>query len=318
MFFELIPPGTHIDFFGKRWIATAFSLAFIAISLLAIPIRGVRVGIDFAGGNEVQVRFAEGVIVDEGKIREVVSVVPAIQDPTVVRYGTEGTREFLIRFAGAEESVSNDGDPGDDAAPSPSDRVEQLERALAEGIGDVTIQRVEYVGPSVGRELQADGLFALVLGMIGILIYVTIRFSWQYAPGAVIALLHDLLVTAGVFVILGLEFNLQVLAALLAILGYSVNDTIVIYDRIRETRNLHSSVNLTELVNQSVNETLSRTILTSGETFLAVLALLLVGGEVIRPFSFAMLIGIVVGTYSTVFIASPIMLWMENWGEKRT
>lgn len=331
--FELVPAGTHIDFIGKRRIAAAVSFGLIVASLIAIPIRGVRLGIDFAGGNEVQVRFAESVVVDEGAIRGVIATIPSIQDPTVVRYGTETEQEFLIRFAGADEAIETDVeveavvdvDPAGDveaidevvAVAIPSDRVQLLESALREGVGDLTIQRVEFVGPRVGQELQTDGLLSLLWANLAILIYVAIRFSSRFAPGAVLALIHDLLVTAGIFVILGLEFDLQILAAMLAILGYSLNDTIIIYDRIRENLSIHTTANMPEVLNLSVNQTLSRTVLTSGTTLLALLSLFLLGGDVIRPFAFAMLIGVVVGTYSSVFIASPLLLSLDRSGETK-
>jgi preprotein translocase subunit SecF len=314
--FELVPAGTHIDFIGKRRIAAAISFGLILASLIAIPIRGIRLGIDFAGGNEVQVRFSEGVIVDEGAIRGVIAGMPSIEAPTVVRYGTESEQEFLIRFAGADEAIAFEGDQAGEAAPSPSDRVELLESALREGVGELSIQRVEFVGPSVGQELQTDGLLSLLWATLAIMIYVAIRFSSRFAPGAVIALIHDLIVTAGIFVILGLEFNLQVLAAMLAILGYSLNDTIIIYDRIRENLALRTSADMTEVLNLSVNQTLSRTVLTSGTTLLALMSLFLLGGDVIRPFAFAMLIGVVVGTYSSIFIASPLLLSLDTSGGK--
>lgn len=320
--FELVPAGTHIDFIGKRRIAAAISLGVIVASLIAIPIRGIRLGIDFAGGNEVQVRFAEGVVVDEGAIRGVLANVPSIEDPSVVRYGTETEQEFLIRFAGADEAVERmeidevEGGPAGETLATPSDRVQRLESSLRDGIGELTIQRVEFVGPRVGQELQTDGLLSLLWANIAILIYVAIRFSSRFAPGAVIALVHDLLVTAGIFVMLGLEFDLQILAAMLAILGYSLNDTIIIYDRIRENLAVRTKADLPEVLNISVNQTLSRTVLTSGTTLLALLALFLLGGDVIRPFAFAMLIGVVVGTYSSIFIASPLLLMLENRSKK--
>jgi preprotein translocase subunit SecF len=172
------------------------------------------------------------------------------------------------------------------------------------------VQRVEFVGPRVGSELRRDGVYALGIACLLILAYITIRFSLRFAPGAIVALVHDIGITAGLFVMLGLEFDLRVLAALLAIMGYSLNDTIIIYDRIRENMELHTKHDLVDVLNRSVNQTLSRTVLTSGTTMVAVLALLIVGGMVIRPF--AMAIGIVVGTYSSVFIAAPTLLWLET------
>lgn len=327
--FELVPAGTHIDFIGKRRIAAAISVGLLVASLIAIPVRGIRLGIDFSGGNEVQVRFDEGVPVDEGAIRSVLAGVPSVQDPTVVRFGTESTNEYLIRFGGADEVVATDdvadepaADDVEDTEPgavseNPSDRIQRLEAALREGIGPLTVQRVEFVGPRVGQELQSDGLMSLFWASLAILGYVAFRFSSRFAPGAVVAVIHDLLVTGGLFVMLGLEFDLQILAAMLAILGYSLNDTIIIYDRIRENLELRSKADLPEVLNLSVNQTLSRTVLTSGTTLVALLSLFFLGGDVIRPFAFAMLIGVVVGTYSSIYIASPLLLMLEQRLAKR-
>jgi preprotein translocase subunit SecF len=179
-------------------------------------------------------------------------------------------------------------------------------------IGPLTVQRVEYVGPRVGAELRRDGFAAMGIASLMILAYIAFRFSARFAPGAIVALLHDVGVTAGLFVIFGMEFDLRVLAALLAILGYSLNDTIIIYDRIRENLGVRTKRDLVEVLNLSVNQTISRTVLTSGTTMAAVIALLLVGGEAIRPFAIAMAIGIIVGTYSSMFIAAPTLLFLEN------
>jgi preprotein translocase subunit SecF len=311
--FEIVPPGTQIDFIGKRRIAAAISLGVIVASLIAIPIRGIRLGIDFAGGNEVQVLFDDGVEVNEGVIRGVLSDSTDIEDASVVRFGTESDREYLIRFRGDDAPVaSGDATGPEGEAGLGSDRIQVLEAAMREDIGGLTIQRVEFVGPRVGQELQSDGLMSLFWASLAILAYVAFRFSSRFAPGAVVAVIHDLLVTAGIFVMLGLEFDLRILAAMLAILGYSLNDTIIIYDRIRENLETHTKANLPEVLNLSVNQTLSRTVLTSGTTLLALLSLFFLGGDVIRPFAFAMLIGVVVGTYSSVYIASPLLLLLET------
>jgi preprotein translocase subunit SecF len=296
--FEIVPPGTKIDFLSRWRVAVAISVGVILISAVAIPWRGFRLGIDFAGGTEVQVRFAEGVGVSEGPIRDVVSGL-GIQDPSVVRFGAVDSGEYLIRFrSGLDESDPN--------------RTKPLQAALAEQVGPVEIQRVEFVGPKVGDELRRDGLSALGIAFLLILVYVAFRFSPRFAPGAVVAVVHDVLVTSGLWILMGFEFDLRVLAALLAIVGYSLNDTIIVYDRIRENMELRTSVDLPEVLNRSVNQTLSRTLLTSGTTLMAVLALLLVGGEVVRPFALAMAIGIVIGTYSSVYIAAPTLLLLER------
>jgi len=311
--FEIIRPGTHIDFIGKRKLCAAISVGLVAASFIAIPLRGVRLGIDFAGGNEVQVRFDAGVPADEGGIRAAIAGVEEIQDPTVVRFGSGEENEFLIRFGGDDEAMEAQpvaGDGGGTAAHT--DRIQILDQALRKAIGPLTVQRVEFVGPRVGAELQRDGLLSLFWASLAILVYVAFRFTSRFAPGAVVALIHDLIVTAGIFVLPGMEFDLQVLAAMLAILGYSLNDTIIIYDRIRENLELHTKRDLPEVLNLSINQTLSRTLLTSGTTLVALLSLYFLGGEVIRPFAFAMLIGVVVGTYSSVYIAAPLLMVLEQ------
>lgn len=318
--FELIPSDTHIDFVGKRQICAVISAAMIIVPLLLIAtgVRPIRLGIDFSGGSEVQVKFEPGVEVDEGVIRTVLRDHPEIEDPEVVRFGDVAANEFLIKFAGgslaagASDAAAEEAETEEEAVELP-DRVQGLTALLQSEVGALTVQRVEFVGPRVGRELQADGLKSLLYACLAILAYVALRFSSRFAPGAVVAVIHDLLVTAGIFVVLGMEFDLRVLAAMLAILGYSLNDTIIIYDRIRENLELRTASKLPEVLNLSVNQTLSRTVLTSGTTVLALFSLYFLGGEVIRPFAFAMLIGVFVGTYSSVYIASPILLVLERY-----
>lgn len=346
MRFEIIKPGTRIDFIGKWRVAAALSVALLLAGALAIPLRGIQLGIDFAGGTEVQVRFDEGVEASTGPIRDVAQSV-GIEGASVIRYGAEGTNEYLIKFrggregaapveaqdegaaaegseagAGAEsaEAGSGEGSEGSGAGERPSDalleqgedRVRALEEGLAERIGPLRVERVEYVGPKVGAQLREDGLQAIAIACALILVYVGFRFSARFAPGAVVALLHDILMTSAIWVILGLEFDLRVLAALLAILGYSLNDTIILYDRIRENLELRTRQEFAEVLNRSVNQTLSRTLLTSLTTLAAVLSLLFLGGAVIEPFALAMAIGIVVGTYSSIYVAAPTLLWLET------
>jgi preprotein translocase subunit SecF len=318
--FEIIPPNTQIDFIGRAKLCASLSALLILVSLAMIPIRGIRLGVDFAGGTEMQVRFDPGVTADEGRIRTVLGDAAVVKDPSVVRFGDVSSREFLVKFKGSEEVDGSDaGAAAEEVAEAVDlgasiDEVEAIEAALAEGIGGLSVERVDFVGPRVGAELRSDGLWALFWASLAILVYVTIRFSSRFAPGAVVAVVHDLLVTSGIFVILGLEFDLRVLAALLAIIGYSLNDTIIIYDRIRENMALRTKAALPDVLNQSVNQTLSRTVLTSGTTMLALLSLYFLGGEVIRPFAFAMLIGVVVGTYSSIYIAAPLLLLLEGGG----
>jgi preprotein translocase subunit SecF len=295
--FEIIKPGTHFDFISRWKVCAALSLTVLLLAALAVPIRGVRLGVDFAGGTEMLVRFADDSPVTESEIREVLAE-QGVPDAVVVRFRDLGAAEFSVRFAG---------EPGEKG-----EHVDHLKEALASRFGELHVDRVEFVGPRVGAELRRDGVNALLLAALLILGYVAFRFSARFAPGAVVALVHDVAVTAGIFVMLGLEFDLRVLAALLAILGYSLNDTIIVYDRIRENMEVRTKADLPEVLNLSVNQTLSRTILTSGTTMLAVLSLLILGGEVLRPFALAMAIGIVVGTYSSIYIAAPVLLFLEQ------
>jgi preprotein translocase subunit SecF len=332
--FQIIKPGTHFDFLGKWRICVTISALLVLVGLLGIPVRGFRLGIDFAGGTEVQVRFLDTGAVDEGDIRDVVNGL-GIPNASVTRFGGADSHEFLIKFRGGreteaaaveedeaeaapepvagEEADAEAGPQEGDAVEDPEkDRVWLLEETLEKVIGPLEVQRVEFVGPKVGAELREDGVKAMVIACVLILIYIGFRFSTRFAPGAVVALIHDVSITASIWILLGLEFDLRVLAALLAIIGYSLNDTIIVYDRIRENMEVRTKYDLKEVLNLSVNQTLSRTLLTSLTTLAAVLSLLVLGGEVIRPFALAMTIGILVGTYSSIYIASPSLLWLET------
>jgi len=307
--FEIIPPGTNIDFIGRWRICAALSGSLILISILALPLRGIQWGTDFAGGSEVHVKFNAGVPADEGSIRQAIEPFEAIEQATVVRFGDADANEFLIKFGGD----INQAEPGDESEPGVvSDVVVDLTNLLGKAVGPLRIQRVDFVGPRVGEELRREGFLSLFWASLAILAYITFRFNSRFAPGAIVAVLHDLMITAGIFVILGLEFDLRILAAMLAIMGYSLNDTIIIYDRIRENMERRTSYDLPMVLNESVNQTLSRTVLTSGTTLLALTALLLIGGPVIQPFAFAMLIGVVIGTYSSIYIAAPTLMFLQT------
>lgn len=320
--FQLVPAGTHIDFLGKRRICLAISLSLIGFAAVFAAVRGVEVGLDFAGGTEVQLLFEPEIDVDEEKLRALTSE-KGFTGAQVVRFGEADGNEFLIKFKDVEEGSAAAAEvarkeaeaaqEGESAIGLESNtRVVVLEEFVTAEIGPHTEQRVEYVGPRVGAELREDGARALIYSAIVILIYVAFRFSSRFAPGAVVAVVHDLAITAGILVILGEEFDLRILAAMLAILGYSLNDTIIIYDRIRENMELRTTADLVETLNASVNQTLSRTVLTSITTLLTLLSLYFLGGEVIQPFAKTMLIGVLVGTYSSVFIASPLLLFLEE------
>ena len=316
---EIIKPGTRIDFLGKWRIGVAISGAVVLLGVAGIPLRGFRLGIDFAGGTEIQVRFLEAGAVDEGAVREVVGEL-GIPNASVTRFGGADSHEFLIKYLGGREiGEAPEAEASGGAAPEQGEsrksgeeqHISLLEDSLEKRIGPLEVERVEFVGPKVGADLREAGVKALAISFVLILIYIGFRFSPRFAPGAVIALIHDVLVTSSIWILLGLEFDLTVLAALLAIIGYSLNDTIIVYDRIRENMELRTKYDVKEVLNLSINQTLSRTLLTSLTTVIAVLALLVLGGEVIWPFALAMTIGIVVGTYSSIYIASPCLLGLE-------
>ena len=316
--FEIIPAGTNVNFLGRRRICLTISLVVLGLGIAAVFVRGVPMGIDFVGGTEIQLLFEDDIVVDESILRDVAREA-GFSDAGVVRFGDTGTNEFLIRFkADPESATAEEGEGADAIAPEPADglasntRIIQLENAIRTRVGDFTEQRVEFVRPRVGAELRADGINALLFSALAILAYVAFRFNARFAPGAVVAVIHDLGITGGLLVMAGVEFDLRILAAMLAILGYSLNDTIIIYDRIRENMEIHTTIDLEALLNTSVNQTLSRTVLTSITTILALLSLYFLGGEVIQPFAFAMLIGVLVGTYSSIFIASPLLLFLET------
>jgi len=322
--FEIVPSGTQIDFLGKRQICVALSVGLIALGAVFAGINGVKVGLDFAGGTEVQLLFDAGVDVDEEMLRSL-TTDSGFEGAQVVRFGGSDVDEFLIKYKGVEEgSVAAEAaarmeaeaeakQGGQSAIGLESNfLVVVLEQFIEQQIGPHTEQRVEYVGPRVGAELREDGIKALLISAVFILLYVAFRFSSRFAPGAVVAVIHDLAITGGILVIIGEEFDLRILAAMLAILGYSLNDTIIIYDRIRENMERRTTADLIGTLNASVNQTLSRTVLTSVTTLIALLSLFFLGGEVIQPFAKTMLIGVLVGTYSSIFIASPLLLFLEQ------
>jgi preprotein translocase subunit SecF len=253
-------------------------------------------GIDFAGGTELQIKFQETVAISE--VREVIGQA-GYEKTTVNRFGGEAENEILVRLTQSSEeghSISS-----------------KLMEALTQKYGDkVSLLRVDEVGPKVGRELKWSGAISMLLALLGIMLYVWFRFTPQFAPGAIIALIHDIIITMGVFAFLNLEFDLSDVAALLTIVGYSVNDTIVVYDRIRDNLKRTRRGNLTEVVVNSLNQTLSRTLLTSLTTFIVVLSLFLNTQGGIRNFAFVLMIGIIVGTYSSLFVAAPTLVFLES------
>jgi len=297
---EFVKPGTKIDFLGIRRSAFLLSGLLIGASIISVIFHGgLNYGIDFAGGTLVQVKFSEPTQVETIK-KNLASI--GLDRSLVQRFGERGENEYLIRV---EKSVSDlEGLSG------------QIEGALQEAYGKygVEIRRTEMVGPKVGKDLRKKGILAIVYALLGILIYISWRFkSFIYAVGAIVALAHDVMITVGAFSIANKEFTLPIVAAILTIIGYSLNDTIVVYDRIRENRRKMRRDPLAKVMNSSINETLGRTLLTSLTTLIVVVILLIFGGGVIHDFAFALMIGILAGTYSSIFVASPIILtWQER------
>jgi preprotein translocase subunit SecF len=289
---ELFKSDKVYDFMSKRNIFISISLILIALSLFSIFTKGFNWGIDFKGGIEIQVKFDKPV--DLGEVRKIIS--KKFPNPSVTTFGSDN--EILIRLN--VNAVSGD------VQKSLGKEIKELLKPL----GHVEIRRVDIVGAKVGNELKEKGLKALIFSIIGILIYVSFRFEWRFALASVLALFHDTIISLGAVSFFNVEVNLDVLAAILTIMGYSLNDTIVVFDRIREQVRDSKVNDLAQLINEAISKTLSRTVLTSLTTFFVVLTLFLFGGEIIRPFSFTLLVGIIVGTYSSIFIASPLLIWL--------
>jgi len=299
---QLTKPDININFVGKRKIAAIFSVLVILAGIASLIIKGgPNYGVDFAGGTLVQTQFAEAT--DAATIKE--ALAPLNLGAMVVQQFGEEANEFLIRTQESDSALKG----------LSQNMLIELEKQY--GTGQVEIRRTEMVGPQVGKDLREKGLMALLYAMIGILIYISWRFEFRFAVGAITALIHDVLITFGAFSVFNKEIDLPIIAAFLAIIGYSLNDTIIVYDRIRENRSKHGRDGFPAIINRSINETLSRTILTSGTTLLVVAALFIFGGGVIHNFAFALLVGILVGTYSSVYVASPVLL-LGNKEEDKT
>lgn len=282
---------TNIDFMGKRKLAFVLSGVLMLVSVVSLTVQGLKLGIDFTGGTLIELGYPESVEVRE--IRDVLADND-FADAMVQHFGS--TKDILIRLA-PKEGVSSA-----DLSERVLDIINGGETTKAE------LRRVEFVGPQVGDDLTEDGLLALLYAIFGILIYVAWRFEWRFAVGAVAALIHDATITFGLFSVFGFEFDLTVLAAVLALIGYSLNDTIVVFDRIREMFRKLRKETPVEVMNLSLNQTLSRTLLTSVTVILVLIVLYFVGGSIIHNFSLALLFGIFIGTYSSIYVASPVAL----------
>ncbi|MBS1958921.1 MAG: protein translocase subunit SecF [Bdellovibrionales bacterium] len=298
--FHIIPPDSHFDFMKKRKIWISLSILAIVLSFYGLFTKGLNYGIDFTGGAEVKVHVPQ--TWNTGTLRETLEK-GGLTGLKILQLGSAQDSEYMIR---AQEE-------GKDL----NQVVDQMKKSLSSTLqpNEFEIKSADIVGPSAGGLLRKNGLLAAFYALLAILLYVAIRFDFRYAPGAVVALFHDAVVVIGVFIVFQIEFDLTVLAAILALIGYSNNDTIIVFDRIRETLKLNPGKTIEDVVNESVNQTLGRTIMTSICTFVSVAALYLFGGHVLQPFSFALMTGIIVGCYSSVFIASSLVIVIAHYRE---
>ncbi len=288
---QLFKEQTRVDFMGKRSLALILSLVLMAASIFSLATRGLQLGIDFTGGTLIEVGYRDSI--DPAEVRRVLAE-NGFDGAIVQSFGT--SRDVLIRLAPREDRSS---------AQISDEMLKHLHQAYPD---QVELRRVEFVGPQIGEELSNDGGLAMLYALIGILIYVAFRFEKRFSVGAVLALIHDVVITLGLFSIFALDFDLSVLAALLAVIGYSLNDTIVVYDRIRENfRKIRKGTTM-DIMNTSINQTLSRTLITSLTTLLVLSALFVFGGEIIHGFSQALIFGVVVGTYSSIYVAGSSIL----------
>jgi preprotein translocase subunit SecF len=295
----------NFDFIGKTRYFVALSLLFIATGIVNMATRGVKYGVEFSGGTQLIVKFEKPPQTD--RIRTAVeSIAPGA---VIQSYDDPAKNQVLVRVAGAEAEDSVD------STGQKISTAQKILNVLKTGYADNPVQESshEIVGPVVGSELRQKAIWLTVFGLLAQLIYIGFRFQGAvWGSAAAVASLHDVLITIGFLSLAGYEITLNVIAALLTLVGYSVNDTIVVFDRVRENLRQHRKEPLAKVLNDSLNQTLSRTVISNGTTFLAVLALYLFGGEVLKGFAFAMVIGILVGTYSTIYIASPIVLWWRK------
>ena len=290
---ELFKSETHIDFMGKRRLMAVMLAVLIVISLGSLAIRGLALGLDFTGGILIEVGYAAPV--DLAAVRQALTQ-GGFDDALVQHLGS--AREVMVRMAPRA---------GEDSAKLSSRVLETLQQASPD---KVDMRRVEYVGAQVGEELTEQGGLAMLFALIGILIYVALRFEWRFSLGAVLATVHDAVFTLGFFSLFQIEFDLTVMAAVLAVIGYSLNDTIVVFDRIRENFRRIRTGSVADVMNVSINQTLSRTIMTAFTTMLVVVALFVFGGQVVHGFALALIVGILIGTVSSIYVASPLALWL--------
>jgi preprotein translocase subunit SecF len=295
--FKLFPDNTSFDFVGKRVVCAIISLALALATVGLLATWGLNYGIDFAGGTLVQIKTERVASISDirSSLKE-----GGMEGLVLQQYGAPD--EILLRVPGAQDTPEGS-----------MNAAHELERKLEPLVGKVDLRRVEYVGPQVGQELRLKALYAILFSIVAILIYVAMRFEFRFAVGAVIATVHDVVLTVGMLALLQVEISMPVLAAILTIIGYSLNDTIVVFDRVRENMRRFKKMPYTEILNKSVNEMLNRTVMMSLTVVVVLVALLIWGGEVIHDFSFVMLFGVVVGTYSSIYIAAQTVLWLERF-----
>jgi preprotein translocase subunit SecF len=299
---DFFPHGTSLPFMRYKGLCFGLSILFMVLSLGIIFTKGFNYGVDFKGGSLIEVRAKSGAA-DIGKMREELGTL-GLGDVQIQSFGTDA--DALIRI---------------EQQPGADDAQQQAANKVIAALGDGYEQRrIEVVGPAVSSELRTTGVIAVLASIAAIVMYVWFRFEWQFSVGVVVGLFHDVLVTAGIFSLFQLEFDLSIVAALLTILGYSVNDSVVVADRIRENLRKYKKMPLTELLNLSINETLSRTILTGVTTIAVLFALLFLGGEVMQNFTFAILFGVLIGTYSSIFISAPLIDYLgikRDWSDEK-
>ncbi len=291
---NLIPDNTSLPFMRHRWTGFAISILFIIATIILISMRGLNFGIDFTGGILVEIRTEQ--THNLGVLRSALAD-DAYGEVSLQHFGND--KDILIRIEGNMEQEQ-------------AETVERAKEDISTALnGDVTYRRVDYVGPTIGNEMIESGAYALLFAFIGMLLYIWFRFEWQFGVGALLALVHDAVLILGFFAFSGVEFGLSAIAAILTVIGYSINDSVVIFDRIRENIRKHNKKELSEIIDLSLNQTLSRTILTAFTTLLASGALAVFGGEIIHGFALALCVGVAVGTYSSIYIAAPILIYFN-------
>ena len=284
---------SNINFVSKFKKANTISIIIFILSILLIFFKGLNYGIDFKGGTLIELRAENNINVSA--IRDTL-ITMNLGDINVKKFGNDS--DFLIKV---EQKNSND-----------NNLIPEIKKKLTESLNSkIDFRRVENVGPKVSAELLESSVIAISLALAAMLFYIWVRFEWQFSIGSIIALFHDVVITLGIFSFLSLEINLSIIAAVLTIVGYSMNDTVVIYDRIRENLLKYNKVSISDIANLSINETLARTIITSITTLLALFSIYILGGEILRGFSFAMILGVMIGTYSSIFVASPILKFFK-------